>query len=81
MPPYSVDESPEFSDQELTNIIQMWRAVAEDYAAWDVSCGFGAVCWVTPQPWPAAECVTAVQEDCAAWDVSMQLGGGFSIDQ
>lgn len=37
VPPYSVDDQPAFSELELRYIIQMWRAVAEDYSPWDVS--------------------------------------------
>jgi hypothetical protein len=36
-PPYDVDGNPGgFSDQEKANIISMWRAVAEDFAPFDV---------------------------------------------
>jgi hypothetical protein len=35
-PPYSVDANPAFSADELRNIITIWRAVAEDYAPWEV---------------------------------------------
>ena len=40
-PPYDLDGSPStFNDDERRNIIAIWRAVAEDYAAFDVS-GWG----------------------------------------
>ncbi|PSC76442.1 putative Chi [Micractinium conductrix] len=35
-PPYSTDADPAFSNTELLNIIAIWRAVAEDFAAFDV---------------------------------------------
>jgi hypothetical protein len=35
-PPYSIDSDPAFSNAELTNIVAIWRAVAEDFAAFDV---------------------------------------------
>ena len=37
VPPYSLDDSPDFSPDELAGIIAIWRAVAEDYSPWDVS--------------------------------------------
>ncbi|GBF92242.1 hypothetical protein Rsub_05325 [Raphidocelis subcapitata] len=36
VPPYSLDDSPEFSPEELGAVIAIWRAVAEDYSPWDV---------------------------------------------
>lgn len=36
VPPYSTDNDTAFSVAELENIITIWRAVAEDFAPWDV---------------------------------------------
>ena len=36
-PPYDIDDHPEsFTEAELSNIINIWRAVAEDYSPFDV---------------------------------------------
>jgi hypothetical protein len=41
-PPYDIDGVPgSFSNTELSNIISIWRGVAEDFAAFDVSAGSG----------------------------------------
>jgi hypothetical protein len=37
VPAYSLDDDAAFSDAELRAVIAVWRGVAEDYAAWDVS--------------------------------------------
>ena len=35
-PPYSTDADPAFSTTELSNIVAIWRAVAEDYSPFDI---------------------------------------------
>lgn len=36
VPPYSTDDDPGLSDDDKIAIVQIWRAVAEDFSAWDV---------------------------------------------
>jgi hypothetical protein len=65
-PAYSIDESPSFTNQELSNIQNIWEMVAEDFAPFDVN--------VTTEQ-PPLERLRRSGEKDQQWGVRVVIGG------
>lgn len=63
-PPYDINADPAFTVDELRNIVDIWRAVAADYALWDVD--------VTMED-PGNEGIDRCVARCAPWHKRVRL--------
>lgn len=75
LPSYDTDGNPAaFSDAEMSNIVQIWRYVAEDYAAWDLD-----ITTIEPVPYDASKHLRVVIGGDNAWVSGWIRGGGACL--
>ena len=66
-PIFSLDSDPAFSTSELATIIDIWRAVSEDYAPWDIDVTTGAAAAGARGRASAHLVVRGMQVLCVPW--------------